>query len=80
MTLMNNIFRLYLDKFVIVYIDDILVFSRSLAEHGEHLRTVLNVLRENRLFAKASKSEFFKDEVEFLGHVVTRIGLCVDLI
>ena len=78
MSLMNDVFRPYLDKFVLVYIDDILVYSKTLEEHEENLRTVLNLLRENQLFAKASKSEFFQEEVEFLGHIVTQKGVKTD--
>ena len=58
MDLMNRVFKPYLDRFVIVFIDDILIYSKSREEHEEHLRTVLQVLRRNRLYAKASKCEF----------------------
>ena len=78
MSLMNKIFRPYLDQFVVVFIDDILVYSRSEEEHEQHLRTVLQVLRDNRLYAKASKCEFWLNEVKFLGHVVSENGIAVD--
>ena len=78
MSLMNDIFRPYLDKFALVYIDDILVYSKSLTEHEEHLKIILNVLRENKLFAKASKSEFFMENIEFLGHTISVDGIGTD--
>ena len=78
MSLMNGIFKPYLDLFVIVFIDDILVYSKSKKEHKEHLRIVLEVLREIRLYAKFSKCEFWLDSVSFLGHVVSKDGVMVD--
>ena len=69
MDLMNKVFSPYLDKFVIVFIDDILVYSGSPKEHAEHLRTVLQILRERQLYAKFSKCQFWLDKVAFLGHV-----------
>lgn len=78
MSLMNKIFRPYLDQFVVVFIDDILVYSRSEEEHEQHLRIVLQILRENQLYAKASKCEFWLNEVKFLGHVVSENGIAVD--
>jgi hypothetical protein len=78
MDLMNRIFLPYLDKFVVVFLDDILVYSRNREEHAEHLRTVLQVLRENQLYRKLSKCEFWLDRVAFLGHVITGEGISVD--
>ena len=78
MEYMNRIFHPYLDKFVVVFIDDILVYSKSEEEHAEHLRVVLGVLREKKLFAKLSKCEFWLEEVSFLGHVISRGGVAVD--
>ena len=78
MTMMNDIFRDYLDSFIIVYIDDILVYSKNEEEHEKHLEIVLQKLRENKLYAKLSKCEFAKKEVEFLGHVVSTKGIEVD--
>lgn len=78
MHLMQKIFHPYLDKFVIVYLDDILVYSRSEAEHEQHLRKVLQVLRENKLYGKLSKCSFFQKEVEFLGHVVSDNGVYME--
>ena len=75
MTLMNDVLRPFLDKFVVVYLDYILIYSRDEAEHINHLRQVLQVLREHQLYAKASKCEFFKKEVEFVGHIVGPYGI-----
>ncbi|WOG99882.1 hypothetical protein DCAR_0519238 [Daucus carota subsp. sativus] len=78
MALMNKVFQPFLDKFVIVFIDDILVYSKSKSEHEEHLRTALQTLRENQLYAKLSKCEFWLDHVLFLGHVISSKGIEVD--
>ena len=78
MDLMNKVFGPYLDKFMIVFIDDILVYSGSLEEHAEHLRTVLQILRERQLYAKFSKCQFWLDKVAFLGHVISAEGISVD--
>ncbi|WP_369010641.1 reverse transcriptase family protein, partial [Escherichia coli] len=78
MHLMHSVFRPYLDSFVIVFIDDILVYSRSREVHKHHLRTVLYTLREKKLYAKFSKYEFWLDFVTFLGHVVSSEGIQVD--
>jgi RNase H-like domain found in reverse transcriptase/Reverse transcriptase (RNA-dependent DNA polymerase)/Integrase zinc binding domain/Chromo (CHRromatin Organisation MOdifier) domain/gag-polyprotein putative aspartyl protease len=75
MTIMNNILHPLLDKCVIVYIDDILIYSKNEEEHEKHLRQVLTLLRENKLYGKLSKCEFFKESVEFLGHVVSSKGV-----
>ena len=78
MDLMNRVFSLYLNKFVIVFIDDILVYSGSPEEHEEHLRTVLQILRERQLYAKFSMCQFWLDKVAFLGHVISAEGISVD--
>ncbi|KAG8491018.1 hypothetical protein CXB51_014151 [Gossypium anomalum] len=78
MDLMNQIFRQCLDQFVVVFIDDILVYSRDETEHAEHLRLVLQILRDKQLYAKFSKCEFWLREVSFLGHVVSALGIQVD--
>ncbi|WRX22760.1 Reverse transcriptase domain - like 10 [Theobroma cacao] len=78
MDLMNRVFHPYLDKFVIVFIDDILVYSRDNDEHVAYLRIVLQTLRETQLYAKFSKCEFWLQEVVFLGHIVSRAGIYVD--
>ncbi|KAJ9535649.1 LOW QUALITY PROTEIN: hypothetical protein OSB04_un001198 [Centaurea solstitialis] len=78
MDLMNRVCRPYLDKSVIVFIDDILVYSKTKKEHEVHLREVLEVLRREKLFAKFSKCEFWFREVQFLGHVICGEGVKVD--
>ncbi|XP_060172736.1 uncharacterized protein LOC132603619 [Lycium barbarum] len=78
MDLMNRVFRPFLDMFVIVFIDDILVYSRSEAEHADHLRTVLGTLRHQELYAKFSKCEFWLSSVAFLGHIIGADGVRVD--
>ncbi len=77
MYLMNKVFMEYLDKFVVVFIDDILVYSRS-EEHEEHLLVPLRKLREHRLCAKLSKWDFWLTEVSFLIHIVLQEGIAVD--
>ena len=78
MCLMNSVLHPYLDKFVIVFIDRILVYSKNEEEHAEHLSTVLRLLRENQLYSKLSKCNFFHTEVHYLGHVVSKDGILVD--
>ncbi|KAL0544214.1 hypothetical protein IC582_019327 [Cucumis melo] len=78
MDLMNRIFHQYLDQFVIVFIDDILVYSVDRESHEEHLRIVLQTLRDKQLYAKFSKCEFWLEQVVFLGHVVSAKGVSVD--
>ena len=75
---MARIFDKYLGKFVYIYLDDIILFSRSKEEHIEHLRLVFEVLRDEQLFIKLSKCEIGKPEVGFLGHVVGKDGIKVD--
>ena len=78
MDLMNLVLRPYLDQFVIVFIDDILVYSRSELEHEIHLGLVLQTLRRHQLYAKFNKCEFWLSRVGFLGHVVSADGIYVD--
>ncbi|KAJ9560990.1 hypothetical protein OSB04_006150 [Centaurea solstitialis] len=78
MDLMNRVCKPYLDKFVIVFIDDILIYSKTAEEHGDHLRKVLEMLKREQLYAKFSKCEFWLKEVQFLGHIVTQEGIKVD--
>ena len=78
MTLMNDVFRNELDKFVIVYLDDILVYSRTWEEHLKHIHVVLTKLREQRLYGKISKCKFGMQEVEYLGHILQPSGLRAD--
>src|SRR4051812_36179714 len=75
--LMNYIFMEYLDKFVVVYLDDILVYSKNEEEHAEHLRLILQKLREHKLYAKYSKCEFWLPKVTYLGHVISKDGIAV---
>ena len=77
MRLMNSILYPYLDKFVIVFLDDILIYSKNLKEHEEHLKLVLKQLRKHQLYAKVSKCEFFKRQLEYLGHEVSSEGIKV---
>ena len=79
MDLMNRVFRPYLDQFFVVFIDDILVYSRDEQEHEQHLKIVLQTLREKKLYAKLSKCDFWLKEVSFLSHIVSVEGIRVDL-
>ena len=78
MDLMNRVFQPYLDQFVIVFIDDILIYLGSKEDHEEHLRVVLQILREHQLYAKFIKCQFWLDSVAFLGHVISIEGVSVD--
>ena len=78
MDLMNRVFKPYLDSFVIVFIDDILIYSKNEAEHEEHLRITFQTLKEHQLYAKLSKCEFWLEEVNFLGHMVCKKGIRMD--
>ncbi len=77
-TLVNDIFQEWLDDFVVIYIDDILIYSGSMEEHVEHLRKVFQRLKENKLYAKCEKCEFGVMEVDFLRHRITQEGLKID--
>ena len=77
MNMMNKVFMDFLDKFVIVFINDILIYSKSQKLHEEHLRLVLQRLRERKLYAKFSKCEFWLEQVGFLGRVVSKDGIAV---
>nr|CAN83956.1 hypothetical protein VITISV_029615 [Vitis vinifera] len=77
-TLMNKIFHPYLDKFVVVYLDDIVIFSNTLKKHVEHLRKVFKILRQNELYMKKEKCSFAKEEVSFLGHRIKGGKLMMD--
>jgi hypothetical protein len=78
MYLMNSVFMTELDKFVVVFIDDILIYSKNDREHVEHLRIVLQRLRDHKLYAEFSKCEFWLDSVKFLGHTISKEGIFVD--
>lgn len=79
MSLMNGIFHPYLEKFVLIFIDhDIFIYSKNATEHEEHLRVLLQTLRENQLYAKFNKCDFFKEKIQYLGHVISSEGIVVD--
>jgi hypothetical protein len=78
MYLMNKVFMEYLDKFVVVFIDDILIYSKDEEEHEKHLHLVLQTLRDHQLYAKLSKCEFWLKEIPFLGHFISEGGISVD--
>ena len=77
MCLMNIIFHKFLDTFVLIFIDDILIYSQSMEEHKEHFCIVLQVLKEHQLYAKYKKCNFLKERIEYLGHVITKNGIAV---
>ena len=79
MDLMHRVFQPYLDQFVVVFVDDILIYSQSNWEHEYHLRIILQLLRDHQLYAKFSKYEFWLTKGRFLGHVVSASGVSVDL-
>lgn len=76
--LMNRVFKDYVDKFVIVFIDDILIYSQSTKDHEKHLRLILQRLKEEKLYAKFKKCEFWLEKVAFLGHIVSSEGISID--
>ena len=78
MSLTNGVFRTYLDKFVVVFLDDILVYSNSVEEHKQHLEQVLVCLCDNRLYANLENCKFFKSEIFYLGHIILGDGISVD--
>ena len=78
MDLMHRIFQPYLDQFVVVFVDDILIYSQSEREHEDHLGIILQLLRDHQLYAKLSKSKFWLTELRFLGHIVSASGVSVD--
>jgi hypothetical protein len=78
MSLMNGVFWKYLDRFVQVFLDDILIYSRNEREHEEHLRIVLSCLRKNKLYGKLSKCSFFQKEIHYLVHIISGEGILVD--
>ena len=79
MDLMNHVFQPYVDRFVVVFIDDILVYSKDREDHDTHLRVVLETLRKEQLYVKLSKCKFWLREVSFIGHIVSEEGIRVDL-
>ena len=79
MCLMNSVFSMYLDKSVLVFLDDILIYSKNEEEHEEDLRIALQLLREHKLYAKLRKCDFYKDIIHYLGHIISEEGIPVDL-
>ena len=78
MCLMNNIFSQYLDKFVLIFIDDILIYSKTEEEHEQHLKIVLQNLREHKLYVNFDKCDFYKRKIQYLGRVISEDGIAVD--
>ena len=78
MCLMNSVFSRYLDKFVLVFLDDILIYSKNEEEHEEHLRLTLQLLREHQLYANLSKCGFYRDRIYYLGHIILEEGISMD--
>jgi len=78
MDYMNRIFHPFLDHFVVVFIDYILIYSKTLEEHEYHLRTILQILKDKQLYAKLSKCELWLEEVKFLRHVISKEGVPID--
>ena len=78
MDIMHRVFQPYLDQSVVVFVDDILIYSKSEEDHEGHLRIILHTLRKHKLYAKFSKCEFWLIEVRFLGHVVSASGVSMD--
>ena len=78
MTLMDTVLKPFLGKFVVVFLADILVYSRSVKEHLDHLRQVFSVLREHQLYAKESKCEFFQTKIHYLDHIISDAEICMD--
>jgi hypothetical protein len=78
MSLMNGVFREYLDKFIQVFIDSILIYSRTTEEHCKHLRLVLQCQREHKLYGKLSKCSVYQSKIHYLGHVISDEGIVVD--
>ena len=78
MCLINNVLSKYLDQFVVVFVDEILIYSKSEQEHKEHLKIILQVLREHQLYAQLSKCDFYKNKIQYLGHMISADGISVD--
>jgi hypothetical protein len=77
--MMNRVFHDYLDQFIVVFIDDIMIYSKTLKEHKEHIRKTLERLQREQLYSKLEKCEIWLDSVSFLGHVISREGVAIDL-
>ena len=79
MCLMNSVFSKYLDKFFLVFLDDILIYCKNEKDHEGHLRLTLQLLREHQPYAKLSKCDFYRDRIQYLGHIISEEGISVDL-
>ena len=79
MCLMNSVFSKYLDKFVLVLLDGILIYSKNEEEHEEHLIMALKLVRNHKLYEKLRKCDFYKDKIHYLGHIISNEGIYVDL-
>jgi len=79
MDLMNRVFHPYLDEFVVVFIDNILIYYKSREEHAEYLCTVLNTLANHKIYTKSKKCDFWMEKVHFLDHIISKDGISVDL-
>ena len=77
--IMNSVFSSYLDKFVFVFLDDILIYSKNEKEHEDHLRLTLQLLREHQLYAKLSKCDFYRDMIHYSGDIISDEGISLDL-
>ena len=78
MFLMNSAFNRYLDNFVLIFLDDILIYSKNEEEHEDHLRLTLQLLKEHQLYAKLRKCDFYKDRIQYLGHIISEEGISMD--
>ena len=78
MCLMNSVFSGYLDKFVLVFLDDIIIYSKNEEEHEDNLRLTLQLLREDQLYAKLRKCDFYRDRIQYLGHIISKEGISMD--
>ena len=79
MCLIKNIFSQYLDKFILVFLDEILIYSKNEVKHEEHLWVDLQILREHQLYAKLNKCEFYQSKLQYLSHIISKEGIVVDL-
>ena len=78
MCLMNNVFSKYLDRFVLVFLDEILIYYKNEEEHEEHMRLTLQLLKEHQLYANLSKCDFYRDIIQYLGHIILEEGISMD--
>ena len=78
MSLMNSVFNKYLDKFVLIFLDDILIYYKNEEEHEENMRLTLQLPREHNLYAKFSRCDFYEDRIHYLGHIISDKGISVD--